>query len=445
MHNSSGGLADEALLLITCVANGMCWPGVVKYLMRLDEIKAVPVVDTLTPKNTVQSFAYSELRALHFQDNSLPVKTALFVVGHRNTPSASCPETLECQLHPRNIHPSMSLPRVTIGIPVFNGEAYISQAIESILGQTFTEFELIVSDNGSTDKTEQICRQFAAKDQRIRYYREEMNRGAAWNHNRLVELARGEYFKWQCCDDFSAPHMIARCVSELDRDPDLVLCYGRFVRIDKNGAILGTKDSTVKGMASLSERFHSLILRRDACEEIYGVQRTAVARQTRLIGPYTNSDDTFLAEMILRGKFGRVPEPLIYYRLHAGQSTKVYKDRVQRMKWFNPAHRGLVIFPSCILLREYLSLIRRAPLPFSELLRCYLHMIPWMWRFRFWLYDDLGSLFYLTLVPLFKRYLPWTRPIWHRINALRFWLHHQAAKVYHPRRPMGWEVRQPPD
>jgi glycosyltransferase involved in cell wall biosynthesis len=339
----------------------------------------------------------------------------------------------------------MSLPRVTVGIPVFNGETYVSQAIESILGQTFAEFELIISDNGSTDETGQICRQFAAKDGRIRYYREEINRGAAWNHNRLVELARGEYFKWQCCDDFSAPEMIARCVSELDRDPELVLCYGRFVRVDKHGAILGVKDSTVQGMASVPQRFHSLIHRRDACEEIYGVLRTAVARQTRLIGPYTNSDDTFLAEMILRGKFGRLSEPLIYYRLHAGQSTKAYKNRVQRMKWFNTAHRGLFVLPSCIVVREYLSLIGRAPLPSSERLRCYLYMVPWMWRFRFWLYDDLSSHFYLAIVPLFKRYLPWTRPLWHRVNAIRRWLLDQVAKIFRPKRPMGWEVRRPPD
>ena len=339
----------------------------------------------------------------------------------------------------------MSLPRVTVGIPVFNGETYVSQAIESILGQTFTELELIISDNGSTDQTEQICRQFAAKDGRIRYYREEINRGAAWNHNRLVELARGEYFKWQCCDDFSAPEMIARCVSELDRHPELVLCYGQFVRVDKNGGILGVKDSTVQGMASASQRFHSLIHRRDACEEIYGVLRTAIARQTRLIGPYTNSDDTFLAEMILRGKFGRLSEPLIYYRLHAGQSTKAYKSRVQRMKWFNTAHRGLFVLPSCIVVREYLSLIGRAPLPYSERLRCYLHMVPWMWRFRFWLYDDLSSHFYLAVVPLFKRYVPWTRPLWHRINAIRRRLLDQVAKIFRPKRPMGWEVRRPPD
>lgn len=339
----------------------------------------------------------------------------------------------------------MSVPRVTVGIPVFNGEVYLSRAIESVLAQTFTDFELLISDNGSTDRTESICRQYAAQDSRIRYYREEVNRGAAWNHNRLVELARGEYFKWQCCDDFCAPQMISTCISELDQNPNLVLCYGQFVRIDKNGAVLGTKISRVQGMASAHERFHSLIHRRDSCEEIYGVMRTAVARQTSLIGPYSNSDDTFLAEMILRGQFGAAPEPLIYYRLHSGQSTKAYKDRVERMWWFDTSHRRRIVLPSSILLREYLSLIHRAPVPFSARLRCYLHMVPWMWKFRFWLYDDLASFFFLWLIPFFKRHLPWTRQPWHRLNSMQLWLRDQIATVYRPKRPRGWEIRQPPE
>src|SRR5262249_49825759 len=165
----------------------------------------------------------------------------------------------------------MSAPRVTVGIPVYNGEAYLSQSISSILAQTFTDFELIISDNGSTDGTEQICREYAAKDHRIHYHREETNRGAAWNHNRLVELARGEYFKWQCADDLGAPQMIAECVAELDANPELVLCYGQFIRIDRSGQNLGAKVSRVKGLASAPERLHSLIHRRDSCEEIYGL------------------------------------------------------------------------------------------------------------------------------------------------------------------------------
>ena len=96
------------------------------------------------------------------------------------------------------------VPRVSIGLPVYNGENYMAAAIDSLLAQTFTDFELIISDNASTDATEQICRDYAHRDGRIRYYREEVNRGAAWNFTHTFELARGEYFKWHAHDDLCA-------------------------------------------------------------------------------------------------------------------------------------------------------------------------------------------------------------------------------------------------
>jgi glycosyltransferase involved in cell wall biosynthesis len=85
------------------------------------------------------------------------------------------------------------LPKVSIGLPVYNGEAYIQNAIDSILFQSFTDFELIISDNASTDETEKICREYADKDLRVRYYRVEQNRGAAWNFNRVFKLSSGQY------------------------------------------------------------------------------------------------------------------------------------------------------------------------------------------------------------------------------------------------------------
>src|SRR5688572_10868700 len=96
-------------------------------------------------------------------------------------------------------------PRVSIGLPVYNGENYLAEAIDSILAQTFEDFELIISDNASTDRTQEICEAYAAKDGRIRYYRSEVNKGSAWNFNRVFELARGEYFKWAAHDDYIAP------------------------------------------------------------------------------------------------------------------------------------------------------------------------------------------------------------------------------------------------
>src|SRR5436190_12174806 len=92
-------------------------------------------------------------------------------------------------------------PIVSIGLPVFNGERYLRQALDSLLGQDFQDFELIISDNASTDRTAEICRAYVAKDRRIRYYRNESNIGSAPNYRRVFELARGEFFKWCSHDD----------------------------------------------------------------------------------------------------------------------------------------------------------------------------------------------------------------------------------------------------
>src|SRR5215469_16516475 len=116
----------------------------------------------------------------------------------------------------------MKLPRVSIGLPVWNGEKYIRSAVDSILRQDYTDFELIISDNASTDATQDICREYAAKDPRIRYYRNEKNIGASANFNRLVELARGELFKWATHDDIHMPGFLGRCIEIIDQAPSTV-------------------------------------------------------------------------------------------------------------------------------------------------------------------------------------------------------------------------------
>jgi glycosyltransferase involved in cell wall biosynthesis len=320
-------------------------------------------------------------------------------------------------------------PRVSIGMPVYNGERYLLETLDSLLAQTFKDFELIISDNGSTDRTEQICRSYAARDGRIRYYRGETNRGAAWNHNRVFALSSGEYFKWQAHDDLCHPKFLEECVAVLDGEPSAVLCYSQFVRIDEHGKPVEKKrwgwgpigSSVVKGAARPHERFSSLIYRRDSCEEIYGLMRASVMRETRLIGNYTQSDDNFLAELALRGQFSEVPKPLFFNRLHTDKSTEVYRNRLSRMSWFDPSTAGITI-PFYRQFREYLSLIHRAPLPWRERVHCYLHMGRWLWKFRRWLRADLDdAIFVRTVVPFLKQYAPWTRPIWHVYTSARGW------------------------
>ena len=116
-------------------------------------------------------------------------------------------------------------PTVSIGLPVHNGAAFLAEAIESIPAQTFTDFELVISDNASTDRTPEICRSYTAADGRIRYYRQEANIGAARNYNVVFQRSSGKYFKWAAHDDLIRPTYLARCVAALEADPEAVLCH----------------------------------------------------------------------------------------------------------------------------------------------------------------------------------------------------------------------------
>ena len=116
-------------------------------------------------------------------------------------------------------------PKVSIGLAVYNGERYLRQAIESILGQTYTDFELIISDNASTDSTQQICLEYAAEDGRISYHRNATNIGGANNENLTFRKAKAPYFRWAAHDDYVAPQLLERCVAILDTHPDVVLAY----------------------------------------------------------------------------------------------------------------------------------------------------------------------------------------------------------------------------
>jgi glycosyltransferase involved in cell wall biosynthesis len=314
------------------------------------------------------------------------------------------------------------VPHVSVGMPVFNGERYIEQAIESIVSQTFADFELIISDNASTDDTEQICKRYSAGDPRIRYYRNDCNRGAAWNHNRVVELANGEYFKWQCHDDYCDRTLLEKCLAILHHDPAVVLCYPQFVRVDAQGKVLGVKGSRVLGDAEPRARFRSIIYRRDSCEEIYGVTRTAVIRMTALIGPYSNSDDTFLAELILHGRFREVPEALFFYRIHSGQSTNAYPTRSVRMAWFRPEAQSAFSLPFLRLLLGYMSLLWRSPLRWRDRASCYSYLVGWCWHFKGWLKEDLRGVVAsgvgARLGPSGKKYARRARDLWHRMRGV---------------------------
>jgi len=130
------------------------------------------------------------------------------------------------------------IPAVSIGLPVYNGDRFLRQAVESILNQTFGDFELIISDNASTDGTEEMCRGLAAQDPRVRYVRNARNIGGGRNANQVFELARASFFKWHPHDDYIAPEYLERCIEVLRRDPSVILCLSKVRVVGVEGEVL---------------------------------------------------------------------------------------------------------------------------------------------------------------------------------------------------------------
>jgi glycosyltransferase involved in cell wall biosynthesis len=215
-------------------------------------------------------------------------------------------------------------PLISVGMPVYNGEEYVALAIDSVLSQTFNDFELIISDNASDDRTEEICREFASADPRIRYYRNAENIGAAGNYNRLVELARGEFFRWSNADDLFAPKLHELCLRALRQHPDAVLSYGKTEIIDEFGKTLHLYDDNLHLSQPLAnERFQRFFEQVGLTNVIYGLMRTDAVRQTDVFGDGTlpAADISFMAELTLQGSFIEVPEVLFYRRMHSGASS----------------------------------------------------------------------------------------------------------------------------
>ncbi|WP_157222607.1 glycosyltransferase family 2 protein [Novosphingobium sp. AP12] len=226
-------------------------------------------------------------------------------------------------------------PCVSIAIPVFNGENFLSEAAKSVLRQTYTDLELIIVDNASTDGTAEICRLLSEQDSRVRVYRNERNLGAAPNYNRGLDLARGVYFKWLSHDDWLSDNYIEECVNALERFPQFVIAHGMpREMVDAQTPFLDS-EYTVQlfGGSGPVERFAKAMRMDRACHAIFGLMRTHVVRRTTSHRPYYTSDRNLVAEMALLGRFLCVPEAIFYNRKHSGQSMAQSNNRLFLNVW----------------------------------------------------------------------------------------------------------------
>jgi glycosyltransferase involved in cell wall biosynthesis len=263
-----------------------------------------------------------------------------------------------------------SKPLVSIGMPVYNDERYLPRALESLLAQDFSDFELIISDDASSDASPAICMDYAARDIRIRYSRNRANLGAVKNFNRVFNLSQGEYFMWASADDRWHPSYLSRCLEVLRSDSSVVLVYPQAILTDDNGKEYGTMFGGLDTRDYRpTMRFYSCIMWFTEANAIYGLIRADALKKTRLFRDMLSQDLVLLSELSLLGAFAHISKPLFYRRKMREGETKQGRER-RWMDLLGPQNRGRrVYFPYWKTFCEYLTVAWHAPLNLRQRLK----------------------------------------------------------------------------
>jgi glycosyltransferase involved in cell wall biosynthesis len=266
---------------------------------------------------------------------------------------------------------------VTIGLPVYNGENFLGEAIASILGQSYGDFRLVISDNCSTDGTQDICRDFTRRDDRIEYHRQERNIGVARNLNFVFQPKGSEYFKWAAHDDVLLPNFLEETVRLLDEHPDAVIAHGRSQDIDDAGRVKGDFDlsPSLRAMAP-SQRLWA-IMWTEYFPEIFGLMRSDAIARTALHGGYPGSDRNFMAQMLLLGNVAYSREVIFQRRDHQGAYVRSQTSARAKQAWFDPSVR-FRLPPFATRTYHYRTAIRDADLSPAERSACYGCLSRWI-------------------------------------------------------------------
>lgn len=298
----------------------------------------------------------------------------------------------------------ITTPKVTIGLPIYNAAKYLRKALDSLLGQTFADFELIISDNASEDETESICCEYAGRDSRIVYHRHESNTGAICNYNYGVARARGEYFKWAAHDDLHDATYLEKCVSILDTQPDVVWCHSLTSHIDAAGQVIpAAEDINIPGdeashsmlftdyglpkhtrsSGTAAKRFESVLLGTTWCADAFGLFRLDALRQTRLLLPCYGSEKVLCGELAMLGKYAEVPEVLFLERVH-GDASGALKTAREQQGYVLGAQQKRVTSTRWALLHGHLTAVHRGRIGLAQKVRCYWTLVKYVFQFRKW-------------------------------------------------------------
>ena len=283
-----------------------------------------------------------------------------------------------------------AVPRLSVGLPVYNGEEYLAESLDALLGQSFEDFELIISDNASTDGTPDICRRYAGQDSRISYLRQPRNIGAAPNHHFVFQESRGELFKWAAADDLYARDLLRSCVDALDEHPEVVLAHSWTAAVDGSGKVTQAMEYPLATHSRHApERFRSMLFGPGdegygliRADDQYGVMRADVLRRVPPQGSYYHSDRTHTTEIALYGPFHQTPQWLYFRRDHGARPQHACPTVRSWCANLDPRRASRLRNPTARLLAEYMwgyyAAIRRAPISSPDKRECRRILARWI-------------------------------------------------------------------
>lgn len=286
------------------------------------------------------------------------------------------------------------MPKISIGMPAYNSSATIGSAIESLLGQSFSDFELIVSDNASTDSTRGLVEDYASRDRRIRYVRQPVNVGVNPNYSHVARCARGEFFKWSSSSDWCAPRFLERCLQELQLHDDTVLAVPR-TRLFRGSPT--TSEDYPSDIEILDDQPSARLKRLNSTlalnNAMNGLIRMSALRRTRLLGTYMSADVVLMGHLALLGKFRLVNERLFYRRMEKATATAL-QDTATVLAQHYPQLSTRALFQGSKQQLGWVRAALSAPMPPAERLRSLKYVAKMCYWDRKAYLQDLRGLWY---------------------------------------------------
>lgn len=281
------------------------------------------------------------------------------------------------------------MPLVSIGLPVYNGQNYLRKSIESVLCQTFQDFELIISDNASTDTTKNICMEYLQYDSRVKYFRNQENIGYAGNYNKVLSLSNGIYFKWIAHDDIINKLFLEKCIAVFSKFHNIIAVFPGLSYIDENNNIIEScnktfdimQDDTVK---RLRELVNHEIGGTDVYWAIYGLINRNMLNKSSLHGTYIAADRVLLMELVLLGKIKYISDNMLYIRKHSGTTNLRKALPREKYSWCNSKYVPKYVLPNWNLYHKYYNTALRYKLGIIPSINAFYEITRKMYKNDLW-------------------------------------------------------------